>query len=64
MDKTTQLETEYLDCVNQFYKFWKRNIYDWPKHFLNYLSDTPLKKRLSFNPQERIWYLLDNQSGQ
>ena len=52
-------EKEYLQTVNDFYKFWKLHIYDYPKHFLNYLADGELKKRLSFNLHDSTFYLLE-----
>ena len=61
MIKNAILEAEYLNVVNAFYSFWKVHIYDYPKHFKNYLSDGEMKKRLSFNIQSRSWYLLEPQ---
>lgn len=51
-------ESEYVTTVNLFYKFWKQHVYDYPKHFLNYLSPSPMRDRLSFNLHDKTWYLL------
>jgi hypothetical protein len=64
MEKIAILEQEYINTVNCFYVFWKRHIYDYPKHFKEYLSDGELKNRLSFNMLSRKWYLLENEEGQ
>ena len=59
MSNCVMYEKEYLQTVNDFYKFWKQHIYDYPKHFLNYLADGELKKRLSFNLHDSTFYLLE-----
>jgi hypothetical protein len=58
MENCQFYESEYLNVVNRFYTFWKQHIYDYPKHFLNYLEASPMRDRLSFNPHDKQWYLL------
>ncbi len=58
MENCQFYESEYLNVVNSFYTFWKEHIYDYPKHFKTYLTASPMRDRLSFNPHDKTWYLL------
>jgi len=52
-------DTDYIDMVNAFYAFWHLRQGSYPLSFLNYLSESERKKRLSFNYPSKVWTLLD-----
>ncbi len=51
-------DKDYLDCVNQFWGFYKRTRGYYLLPFFEYLNDTERKKRLVYNNQNMRWDLL------
>jgi hypothetical protein len=50
--------TEYLECINSFWAFYKEHAHTYPERFKEYIGESKLKPRLSHNPHDDKWYLI------
>jgi hypothetical protein len=49
---------QYLQGINAFWQFYKEHAHNYPLQFKNYIAETSLRYRLSYNPHDDKWYLL------